>query len=141
MGIFNYFFGKEKSKIDTYEPWELGLDLDAAINAHQNWKNRLELYLSENSTENLDPDIISCDDKCDLGKWIYSDKTSSIRNTEQYKILLAAHKKFHYSAGNIVILSRLGKKEQASSAFENEYKVISEKVVFILESMKRHTSF
>ena len=39
------------------------LDIDIAIMAHENWNLRLQSYLQGNSTEDLRPEVVCCDDR------------------------------------------------------------------------------
>ena len=44
------------------------LDIDTAIAAHEHWSARLNAVIKGTSTEQLQPDVVCLDDRCDLGK-------------------------------------------------------------------------
>ena len=48
-----------------------GLNFKTAVDAHMKWKVRLESYIGGTSTEQLKVEVVSRDDQCPLGKWIY----------------------------------------------------------------------
>jgi hypothetical protein len=129
-------FKKRNSSANFRPKWLLGLEAESAISAHENWKKRLNLLLSGHSTEELDETKISQDNLCDLGKWIYSDATQEIRETEEYQRLLHAHKDFHYCAGSIVADYKTGNLTSANQTLNGRYKTASEKVIFLLNKIK-----
>ena len=89
MGFFSRFF--KTDKLDQADPAlsrlpddagaasEIGLDastaaavlseidIDTAIAAHENWKLRLQNVLDGKSAEDLRPELVCRDDRCDLG--------------------------------------------------------------------------
>jgi len=72
-----------------------------AEQAHAKWKMRLVNYINGRSDEQLDVATVSCDDKCDLGKWIYHEGQKHASSSE-YKNLRQSHADFHKSVGGIV---------------------------------------
>ena len=46
------------------------LDIDAAINAHERWKDRLMDYLEGRTTVGLDPAQVRRADQSALGRWL-----------------------------------------------------------------------
>ena len=72
-----------------------------AEKAHGKWKMRLIDYINGRSHESFDIGAVSCDDKCPLGQWIYSNAAVYGSLTE-YKKLKDEHMHFHTSVGEIV---------------------------------------
>lgn len=83
MGFFDFFrssdtdtrlsMDEEKNAQNAFMAASHSLDIDVAIAAHENWKTRLGAFITGTSTESFRPEVICCDDQCDLGKWIYQD--------------------------------------------------------------------
>lgn len=90
-----------------------GLDFKGAIEAHMKWKGRLSRYVAGTSTETLDAGVVSQDDKCMLGKWIYGVGLASYGGDQLFKELKVVHARFHASAGQIVTEADKGNSERA----------------------------
>ena len=86
-----------------------GLDFEMAIAAHENWKLRLQAFLEGTSTEVFASEQICFDDRCDLGKWIYSTGRAKLGSFPGFTALQGHHKMFHYAASNVVALPRRAK--------------------------------
>ncbi len=112
------------------------LDIDVAIAAHENWKVRLEAYLAGNSTEDLRPEIVSCDDRCDLGKWIHGDGHTHLGRYATFSDLKATHRMFHYVASNVVTLNQAGKHDEAKQVLNGEFGALSRKIRQRLTDLK-----
>jgi hypothetical protein len=92
------------------------LDIDVAIRAHQNWKDRLTLYLEGKSSEDLRPELICHDNRCDLGKWIYSDGEKQLGQYTIFSELRAVHKMFHRQASSVIALTKCWQAEGSRGA-------------------------
>jgi Chemoreceptor zinc-binding domain len=68
------------------------IDIDTAISAHENWKLRLRNYLDGKSTEQLSPEVVCLDDKCDLGKWLHGPGGQRLGKYPAFTMLIARHK-------------------------------------------------
>ena len=100
----------------------------SAVEAHIKWKVRLSKYIEGTSSEKLDPAVIACDDRCDLGKWIYA----NLDNYKESTTFLAVrhdHAEFHKTAAGIVELCHSGQQQMASDNLHGHYARISRKVV------------
>lgn len=67
--------------------------LDSALQAHQQWKARLQDAVL--SGEALDVDLIRRDDCCDLGKWLYTEGRAVYGHTPEFVKLMGMHDDFH----------------------------------------------
>lgn len=156
MGFFSRLFGfddatqeKKATKESTGSASELGLDaksaaailaeidIDTAIAAHENWKLRLQNYLNGNSTENLQPEVICLDDRCDLGKWLHGPGGQRLGKYPAFSVLVARHKYFHIQASTVVALAQTNDKDQASKTLDGSYRHASNQVVLLLKELKR----
>lgn len=126
----------EKAAQESFERATKLLDIDVAIMAHENWKHRLTAYLRGASTEDLRPEVVCCDDRCDLGKWIYGDGGSLLGKYGSFADLKATHKMFHYTASNIVSLHQNGNGEEAERVLNDSFTKLSTKIKTRLSDLK-----
>lgn len=141
MGLFDFLksFGSKKEQEKAQQDVAQALtklDLDIAIGAHKNWKDRLTNYLAGNSSEDLRPEVICHDDRCDLGKWIHSDGQRQLGQYSMFLELRAVHKIFHQQASSVVALHQSGKLEAAQWLLDGEYSKTSDRIVSRLEDLK-----
>lgn len=154
MGFFSRFFGStnssKKAEASAAAPAsELGLDaksaaailaeidIDTAIAAHENWKLRLQNYLNGQSSEELKPEIICLDDRCDLGKWLHGAGAQRLGKYPSFSVLVARHKYFHVQASNVVALAQNNEQAKAMQTLNSGYSHASNQVVLLLKDLKR----
>ena len=93
-------------------------DLDVALKKHADWKVKLRSAIS--SKEVLDADMISRDDCCDFGKWLYHDDSSAIvGHLPSYQECMHQHTAFHRVAGDVAKIINNGQYEQAEKLLSN----------------------
>ncbi len=100
----------------------------SAVEAHISWKVRLNDYVNGMRSERLDPAEIACDDRCELGKWIYA----NFAKFKEHPTFLAVHRdhaEFHKTAAEIVELYHAGQLQHALDNLNGHYTRISRKVV------------
>lgn len=91
--------------------------LSKAFTAHANVKNRLKkAVLGE---ENIDPDTVRSDDKCEVGKWIYGEGASQYGSNLDFQTFKASHTAFHQAAYDALMLLKKGQKDAAHEMIEN----------------------
>ena len=100
----------------------------SAVEAHIKWNVRLNDYIEGNSSETLDPAIIACDDRCDLGKWIYAN-LDNFKESATFLSMKHDHAEFHKTAAAIVELCHSGQQQMAAENLRGHYTRISRKVV------------
>ena len=101
---------------------------DDAVNAHIKWKTRLVDYIRGKSEEHLEVDKVSCDDKCDLGRWLYGPATQYARMPE-YGGLKKSHAAFHQSVGSIVQCVHDHQQDEAMRKLGGEFFQLSNQTV------------
>jgi len=139
IGFFKSFFGNSVNDSQIHEDAARAmadLDIDMALAAHQNWKLRLNVYLSGSSTEDLSAETICFDDRCDLGQWIYGNGRAKLGRFPGFTALMGHHKMFHYAASNVVALAAAGKTGEARQMLEGQFKAFSRSVVTDLEALR-----
>jgi hypothetical protein len=75
------------------------MNLDNAILAHYEWKNKLKAAISAKAQ--LDSATISRDDCCEFGKWLHGDGGKLYASTPEFTALQQKHKSFHAEAGKV----------------------------------------
>lgn len=136
--IFGGFFGSGKQsqeEIDIARSALQGLDIQVAIAAHENWKNRLQAYLEGTSKEVFDATVICFDDRCDLGKWIHSSGQAKLGRYPGFTALMSHHKMFHFAASNVVALQSRGKTAEADVILKGQFAQFSKSVVGELNAL------
>lgn len=113
-----------------------GLDFKSAVDAHMKWKVRLESYINGTSNEVLDVDVVCRDDKCPLGKWIYTRGVSEFGYSETFFDMKAHHAHFHRCAGDVLRSAQTGEKEEALRLLhQGDYVRASERVKKLLAKL------
>lgn len=141
MGIFDFIKSlgsraeqdKARAEIDKAL---IALDIDVAIGAHQNWKTRLDAYLEGRSSEDLRPEHICADDRCDLGKWIHSSGAEQLGRFPVFSELRAVHRMFHHQASSVVALHQSGKADEARRLLDGDYSKTSNRIIRRLQDLK-----
>lgn len=90
-----------------------GVDVDAIIDAHRQWKVKLRQAIEERST--VDVNTLSRDDCCALGKWIYGDG-QRLAHRPNFVELVGRHQHFHSVAGGIGELINQKRMREAEDA-------------------------
>ena len=97
-----------------------GLNMKDALDAHEKWYHRLESKINGTSQEQLEVATVACDDKCVLGKWIYSSGKSNFGHMSEYSALKQVHADFHLAAGEINFAARRDGKFRYRFSFGNQ---------------------
>lgn len=90
-----------------------GVDVDAIIDAHRQWKVKLRQAIEDGST--VDVATLSRDDCCALGKWIYADG-QRLSQRPNFVELVGRHRHFHTVAGGIGALINQKRMREAEDA-------------------------
>jgi len=100
---------------DIPEEAELaGLSIGGALQAHNAWVQRFETALKEGSGAQLDPEQVSPDNRCILGKWLYDPNTRERFETiPEFKALRDTHTAFHREASLVIVALRQGNNREA----------------------------
>lgn len=125
----------EAPELEAAEQQFMGLDVQAAINAHLAWRKRLEDLVLKNSSEELDIGVIMQDDQCQLGLWLYERAKSTLALHPEFAALREAHRAFHLYAARIVQALRMGGVEAARGMLEANFDRLSRDIVFYLATL------
>lgn len=139
MGLFSGVASLLHLNIDATQKAKIReeINLAEAVQAHINWKLRLQNYLDGKSQEQLDPMVICRDDQCALGQWIHSAGMNHFHDLEPFHQLRADHAQFHYVAANVVQKVEANEHAAAHAIMREEYPRISHKVVVALTELNK----
>ena len=90
-----------------------------AISRLMQWKITLQLAIAMH--EPLSPSAIRAiehSEECPGGRWIVSQHTSGLRNTPEYRDLVAGHEEFHREVAQIAAMINHGKYSAARRAID-----------------------
>ena len=113
------------------------IDIESAIEAHLAWRQRLLDYVDGKSSEDLRPEMVCLDYRCQLGQWLNGPGGQRLGHYPAFSILVSRHRYFHEQAAAVVGLSREGKPEQARQTLSGSYRYASSQVVLLLKELKR----
>ncbi len=113
------------------------LDIETAIAAHENWSARLLAVIKGTSGEDLKPEIVCLDDRCDLGKWLHGPGRERLGRYPAFSVLVARHKHFHMEASTVLSLAHSGDQPKAEQKLHSGYRHASTQVVLLLKELKR----
>lgn len=137
MAFFNFFkklaFFNGRSTEGLQED---DLNFQKWISAHRDWRRRLQSYIDGSSQEVLDEKLISCDDRCDLGKWIHGSGGRFYGSEATFKQLQADHAAFHIAAGGVVSDFKEKGEREARRALNGEFDLRSMHVISGLEKLE-----
>lgn len=110
-----------------------GLNFKTAVDAHMKWKVRLESYINGTSTEQLKVEVVSRDDQCPLGKWIYDQGGEKFGYSETFFDMKVHHAMFHRCAGKVLTAAQAGDGLGATRLLNaGDYVKASERVKMLL---------
>lgn len=113
------------------------LDVDAAIAAHEQWKQRLAQHLRGEASEPLDPAVVCLDNRCELGRWLHGAGRARLGKYPAFTVLVARHQYFHTQAAEVLTQAQSGQHEAAEKALNGAFRYASSQVVLLLKELKR----
>ncbi len=115
-----------------------GDEFDTMVAAHNSWKQKLRLAISNQAeADKLNPDEVCKDNACALGKWLYGDGQVYSRDHE-FSDLLARHADFHICAADVVTRCQQGDNNGARKVLAMKFMPLSSEVIDLIHQMKRH---
>lgn len=112
-------------------------DIDAAINGHEAWKDRLRKQLTGEIAEPIDLESLRNPAAGPLGQWLAGSGQEMLGKYPAFHILVSRHAYFHAQAAEVVELSRAGEYDRALRVFHGGYRHASNQVVLLLKQLKR----
>jgi hypothetical protein len=137
MGIMDWLFRANKGEVaeadtvlqfDHGEEEFHGLNMKSAIEAHQQWKDRLEKTLAGTSGEKLEVSRVAADCYCTLGQWLHGEAKEKFSQTPEYRELMKSHADFHLMAGDILCDAHAGQSSIAHEKLKTVFRKCSDRV-------------
>ncbi|HUJ76475.1 MAG TPA: CZB domain-containing protein, partial [bacterium] len=112
-------------------------EISAAIQAHARWSFHLQDAIKTGQSE-FSAEVVSADDQCDFGKWLYSRLGSANGDTAQFTQIKELHAEFHRQTGNILSMALAGDPDKAAllTASGSDYQKLSDKLIGMLTDLK-----
>jgi methyl-accepting chemotaxis protein len=112
------------------------VDFDALVYAHRQWSKKLRRVI-EGRCEPLDPEIVSRDDACALGQWMYG-TGRRFQEMPVYEVLRAKHAHFHHCAGDVLRHVIMGERDQASHILSEQFGELSSETIAQIRQLEAH---
>jgi hypothetical protein len=91
--------------------------VQAAVLAHSEWKQRLRLAISTGKSD-FRVEVVHQDNQCGFGKWLYAEGATSFPSATAYEDVRRLHREFHEEAARVLSHAITGKPAEASRAME-----------------------
>jgi hypothetical protein len=134
MGLFDWLRRREsgdkaaKLVLSPEESEFAGLNMKQVLDAHLAWRARLENVLTGTAKEVIEVNQIAPDNLCVLGKWLYGPGKQQFGALREYEALRVTHKKFHMTAGQILVDFNAGNLVAANQLLKRDFRALSERV-------------
>jgi Chemoreceptor zinc-binding domain len=107
-------------------PMELaGLNLQQVLEAHTAWKGRLVKIIDGTSLETPEIAVVSRDNACFLGKWIYSEGQALYGHLPEFEQVRKVHAEFHCCAGEVLHEHLNGSTKTATELLKTKFRKAS----------------
>jgi Chemoreceptor zinc-binding domain len=103
------------------------LDLKQALDIHHALNEKLQKVLKGNSDAGLDVAVISQDNLCTIGKWLYGEGKQLYAHLPEYEAMRQVHAELHTCAGEVLTEHKIGNKDYADVLFKTKFRTASNK--------------
>ncbi len=105
-----------------------GLNLRKALDAHEQWKERLQKALDgAGECRMLDVATVGQDCNCELGQWLYGPGKKKFGRMAEYEQARVAHAGFHLAAAEVIIEHHSGNEQKARELLTGRFRTASNK--------------
>lgn len=112
------------------------LEIDAAIESHDEWRDRLKSFLEGRDGESLSPEEAHREDLCGLGRWMTGMASGPQGKSGAFADLQALHSQFHATAARIVSLHLDGEAAAARQLMDGQFRKLNARIGQRLDDMK-----
>ena len=137
MGFFSNLFKKSSFFTSEYTDKSV-MSLVEVMNAHANWKARLNRFIEGTLGYNLDPEVLAASDDTELGRWILQmdEMESNAERKAQLNKLHQANVELHKVAAEIASQIHAGKRDNLS-AYNDALQNSCKEVMVLLRDLSR----
>lgn len=117
------------------------MNFEDAIQAHINWKLRLRQLIEGTGHENIDLKVLTTDNACALGKWIYGEG-AQYSKLPIYQDLKIAHAQFHTMAAEVARKALAGDTNVALDMIDagGDFASLSLKVIALIRRIQKEAA-
>jgi hypothetical protein len=103
------------------------LDLKQALEIHHVLNEKLQNTLEGNNDAGLEVAVISQDNVCTIGKWLYGEGKTLYAHLPEYEAMRQVHAELHTCAGEVLTEHQIGNKDYADVLFKTKFRTASNK--------------
>lgn len=139
MGFFTNLFKKSNFFASEYTDKSL-MPFAEVMNAHANWKTRINKLMEGTLGYSLDPDVLAQADDTELGRWILQSDSLTMSDESKNKInqLHKANVDLHQAASAIARHVNAGNKAEVAIANEQFVSASRQVMLLLRELAKEH---
>jgi hypothetical protein len=123
MTLLNMF----ASKLETKPKAAPILDLKQALDIHHVLNEKLQNTLEGNNDAGLEVAVISQDNLCTIGKWLYGEGKQLYAHLPEYEAMRQVHAELHTCAGQVLTEYQVGNADYADVLFKTKFRTVSNK--------------
>ncbi len=103
------------------------LDLKHALEIHHALNEKLQKALQGNNDADLQVAVVTQDNLCTIGKWLYSEGKQLYAHLPEYEAMRKTHAELHICAGEVLAEHQIGNKDYADALFKTKFRTASNK--------------
>lgn len=103
------------------------ISLKQVLDTHHILKKKLQTEMSGAGNGNLDVVVLSQDNACAIGKWLYGEGKSLYGHLPEYESARKVHAELHLCAGEVLSEHYVGNLDQAQFLFKTKFRTTSSK--------------
>ena len=103
------------------------INLKQVLDTHHLLKKKLQIEMSGAGSGNLDIIVLSQDNACAIGKWLYGEGKSLYGHLPEYESARKVHAELHLCAGEVLSEHYIGNLDQAQFLFKTKFRTSSSK--------------
>ena len=112
------------------------VDFDGIVDAHKQWSKKLRRAVEGRSAPQ-DPAVVSRDDQCALGAWIYGAGRTLLTDST-HATLRTKHAQFHQCAGDVLGHVVAGERDQAECLLAERFQLLSNETVAQIRQLEQN---
>lgn len=104
-----------------------GFNLKQLLDTHHALKRKLMDEMDGTSSERLNVSVLSQDNLCAIGKWLYGEGKDLYGHLPEYEAARKVHAELHLCAGEILTQHQIGNEDEAQALLRTKYRTTSSK--------------
>lgn len=104
-----------------------GINLKYVLDTHHMLKKKLLDEMDGTGVEPLDIGMLSQDNVCAIGKWLYGEGKTLYGHLPEYETARQVHAELHLCAGEVLAQHQMGNQDHALAILKTKYRTTSSK--------------